>query len=86
MKSYKIRIHKKAFSYLKKLGSDEKERIKRKLEILSEGKFKKLSVLKMSGEWEGYLRFRVGKYRVIFRIIDDTIYVDYIGARGDIYK
>ena len=42
----------------------------------------------MVGEWEGYMRFRVGKYRVIFWMEEgeNTIYVDYIGARGDIYK
>ena len=42
----------------------------------------------MFGEWYGYKRFRVGKIRVIFSISEDekTIYVDYIGARGDIYK
>ena len=40
----------------------------------------------MQGEWEGYKRFRIGDLRVIFLMIEDTIYVDYIGARGDIYK
>ena len=42
----------------------------------------------MWGEWEGYKRFRIGKIRVIFCLDqkEKTIYVDYIGSRGDIYK
>jgi mRNA-degrading endonuclease RelE of RelBE toxin-antitoxin system len=42
----------------------------------------------MLGEWYGYKRYRIGNIRVIFYVSNDenTIYVDYIGARGDIYK
>ncbi len=31
-------------------------------------------------------RLRVGKYRILFRIIDDTLFIDSLGSRGDIYK
>lgn len=31
-------------------------------------------------------RLRIGKYRVIYRIKNDTIFIDDIGSRGDIYK
>jgi len=42
----------------------------------------------MHGEWKGYRRFRVGNIRIIFWVEEreKVIYVDYIGARGDIYK
>ena len=43
---------------------------------------------KMYGEWEGYRRFKIGNKRVIFWLDEEekVIYIDYIGARGDIYK
>lgn len=42
----------------------------------------------MAGEWAGYQRIRIGEMRVIFWYDDenDTVYVDHIGPRGDIYK
>jgi len=42
----------------------------------------------MAGEWRGYYRLRIGDIRVIFwpDLKTKTIYVDYIGPRGDIYK
>lgn len=31
-------------------------------------------------------RLRVSKYRILFRIIDDTLFIDSLGSRGNIYK
>jgi mRNA interferase RelE/StbE len=42
----------------------------------------------MTGQWKGYSRIRIGELRVIFEIdeLTRTIYVDYLGPRGEIYK
>ena len=44
----------------------------------------------MSGEMAGWSRLRVGSYRAILQVtvieIDEVLYVDAIGPRGDIYK
>lgn len=44
----------------------------------------------MGGEMAGYFRLRVGSYRAILQVavfeIDEVLYVDAIGPRGDIYK
>jgi len=42
----------------------------------------------MAGEWSGYHRLRIGKYRIIywFDEKEDIVYVDHIGPRGDVYK
>lgn len=47
-----------------------------------------MDVKPMAGEWKGYYRVRLGRWRVIFWVDDSlrTIYVDHVGARGDIYK
>lgn len=47
-------------------------------------------VKRMRGEMEGWSRLRVGSYRAILQItvieLDEVLYVDAIGPRGDIYK
>jgi len=42
----------------------------------------------MKGNWEGYLRLRIGNYRIIFRIDFDNNIVDIVkaGSREEIYK
>lgn len=47
-----------------------------------------LDVRPMVGELKGYYRLRVGDFRVIF-VVDEakqTIYVDHIGYRRDVYR
>jgi len=85
---YKVIVHKKAVKYLRKLSDKKKELIKGSLKELEKGNFERLNVKKMYGEWKGYRRFRIGNIRIIFWFEEreKVIYVDYIGARGDIYK
>ena len=42
----------------------------------------------MLGEWTGYRRVSLGQLPVIFWLEteDDTVYIDYLGPRGDICK
>nr|WP_319800702.1 hypothetical protein [Luteolibacter rhizosphaerae] len=42
----------------------------------------------MSGNLTGWSRLRVGSYRAILTVIeiDNVLYVDALGPRGDIYK
>jgi mRNA interferase RelE/StbE len=62
----------------------DKNRIKAALNALSkeppEGDIKPLT-----GQ-AGYFRLRVGKYRALYRIEDDTIFVTNIDPRGQVYK
>ena len=83
----KVVIHRRAASYLKRLPRDQKERLKKTLQELAHDPFQP-GVKAMVGEWRGYYRMRVGDLRVIFWLDqkNQTIYVDYIGPRGDVYK
>jgi mRNA interferase RelE/StbE len=85
---YKVVIHKRVIKYLEKIPISQKEIIKSWLRVLEMGEFQSLKVRRMEGQWKGYKRFRVGSIRVIFYLDEkeQTIYVDYIGSRGDIYK
>jgi len=44
----------------------------------------------MSGDWQGWMRTRIGSYRAIFRIQagqngNETLFVLIVGPRGDLY-
>lgn len=91
----RVRFHNRAVKFLEKLDEKEKERVRLKLKSLvsaieAQGiiPFKELDVKKLEGEWKGFLRMRIGRVRVIFRIEkqDDVLLVYEIDYRGDVYK
>jgi mRNA interferase RelE/StbE len=84
----KVILHRHAARYLKRLPKETRERIKETLKEFENHPLEYSGVKKMFGEWAGYYRMRVGKLRIIFWFDEneDVVYVDYIGARGDIYK
>lgn len=85
---YKVVIHKGVLKYLSKLPENKKETVKKALKRLEKADYDGLGIIEMKGEWRGYRRFKIGNLRVIFWTdeTERTMYVDYIGARGDIYK
>ena len=72
-----------ASKYLKRLNEPEKSRIIKALKMLEseppQGDIKNLSGM------DGY-RLRVGGYRILFGIKNNTIVITNIGPRGQIYK
>lgn len=81
-------LHRRSLRYLQRLPRPEQERVRTSLFHLAEDVAGYPGVIQMAGEWAGYRRIRIGELRVIFWYDDkeDTIYVDHIGPRGDIYK
>jgi mRNA interferase RelE/StbE len=91
----RVRFHQRAVKFLEKLDEKEKERVRLKVKSLvsaieTQGiiPFKELDVKRLEGEWKGFLRMRIGRVRVIFRIEkrDDVLLVYEIDYRGDVYK
>lgn len=91
----KLKLSKSAIKFLGSLSKKEQWKIKKKLKYLvdtiSENgtiPFQKLSIKTLTGNWKGYLRLRVGKIRIIFRIdnVDKVIFVYEIDYRDNIYK
>jgi len=78
------KIYSRAF--IKKLKKHDIKFRRRIMDAISkipqEGDIKKLKGLKL----KNVFRLRVGKYRVIFIVKEDKIYVLDIDSRGDIYK
>ena len=83
-----IVLHRRALRYLQRLPRPERERVREALDRLASGMASYPGVVQMAGEWAGYQRIRIGDLRVIFWYDEEeqTLYVDHIGPRGDIYK
>ena len=73
-----------AARYFDRLSATDKTRFKAAFVDLSkeppEG-----DITTMTG-WPGYFRLRVGGYRALFKIEDNTIFVTNIDPRGQVYK
>jgi mRNA interferase RelE/StbE len=84
----KVIVHRRAASYLRKLPVNEKKKVKICLKRLGDNPLDYPGIKNMVGEWSGYSRIRINKLRIIywFNEIEDIIYVDHIGPRGDVYK
>jgi len=77
----KPQYSKKAAKYINGLDRVSKQRIKDGCEKIPKGDIKPVEGCK-----DGSLRLRIGKYRIIFVIENNTAMIREIGARGDIYK
>ena len=59
-------VHRHAVKYLNRLPQENKNRIKEILGELEDNPLGQSNVKHMVGEWAGYHRIRVGKFRIIF--------------------
>jgi mRNA interferase RelE/StbE len=76
----KVLFSKKAEKYLASLVPRVAFNILNRIELIPEGDIRPLAGRK------GEYRLRVGKYRIIFFISEDTIPVVKIDTRDDVYK
>lgn len=84
----KVVVHRRAARYLQRLPADRKEHIKDRLRALAADPSTYPGVQLMKGTWTGYQRIRIGSLRIIFTIDrpSQTLFVDHIGPRSDVYK
>lgn len=83
MEKLEIEFSKKAAKEYKRLPKAYQSLIDRALKKLSAGL--PLDSKPVKGEEDVY-RVRVGRYRIVFRVIDNTGVIMTIGSRGDVYK
>ncbi|WP_330204995.1 hypothetical protein [Cyanobacterium sp. Dongsha4] len=91
----KLKFSKSAVKFINNLSEKEQLKIKQKLKYLIKKinednniPFQELNIKTLTGNWKGYLRLRIGKIRIIFRInsIDSELLIYEIDYRGSIYK
>ena len=75
-----VRITKTAIKNVKKLDSPTRDRILSSINKLSFGDVKKLQ------GYDNYYRLRVGDFRVIYSLDDETITISAVLPRGEAYK
>ncbi len=86
--NYKVKLSRKASTYLSRINSPFDQRIINALRLLAiNPKNDSQDIIPLEGR-AGEYRLRVGKYRIIFTIDDSdkTINVATILPRGDVYK
>jgi mRNA interferase RelE/StbE len=83
MGKYSVEFSKKATKHYAQLPEDYKSLVDLALSKLSEGL--PVDIKPIIGEKDIY-RIRVGKYRILFTIIDNVVLISRIGPRGDVYK
>ena len=83
MGKYSIEFSKKAAKSYARLPVDYKTLVDLALYKLSEGL--PVDIKPILGEKDIY-RIRVGRYRILFTIIDNVVLISIIGPRGYIYK
>ena len=90
-----LNFSKNALKFLKKLSDKDTEKVRNKiLQLLNSVEESglvpsgELDIKTLEGEWQGFLRMRVGKIRIIFTVDveQDELQIYDIGFRGDIYK
>ncbi len=82
--AYKIAFKKSVSKDLKRLPPAEADRILRNIASELPSKADTLPVLQ--GRFAGLRKHRVGEYRIIFSIVDETLLILRIKHRKDVYK
>jgi len=91
----RIKFSRNAKKFIDKINEKDRERIQSKIKSLLQSieehgiiPFKELDIKKLSGTWVGFLRLRIGKIRVIFKIDIETdeIGICEIDFRGQSYR
>jgi mRNA interferase RelE/StbE len=87
-----IVFHRRAARYLSRMPRDRAIQVRDALREVAElaAITDHPNIKSMSGIMDGWFRLRVGSYRAILQVtlmeIDEVLYVDAIGPRGDIYN
>lgn len=82
--TYKIAFKKSVARDLKKIGRERSTKILEKIEKELSTKAGRYPELK--GQFSGLRKCRIGDYRVIFAIINDTVLITRIRHRKEVYK
>lgn len=87
---WQVRLSSTAEKYYDRLTTQTRQRVRTELEELSdlENPLEHQSVKRLTGDLQEFYRLRVGKYRIVFAVIEETrtIAVVNIASRGNVYK
>ena len=82
---YRIKITDNALKEYQKINDPYHTQIKTKIDHLSKTGLESTNIKALTGEFKGLYRLRVGNYRIIFDLEEDTITILSILHRKDVY-
>lgn len=83
---YKILLHRNAAKVYENLDEKTVMRINKAIDALKENPFYGKDIKKLRGELEGRYRLKIGKYRIVYRIDEESfVIVEDIGLRKSVY-
>lgn len=87
-KMFEVILLKPAQKFYEQTSKIVKNKLDRCFETLSSNPYKHNNIKILKGILTGYLRFRVGDYRVIYRIVskEKLVIVSIIASRSKVYK
>jgi mRNA interferase RelE/StbE len=74
-----------ALKDLEKLDKPVARRILRRITLLSKN-FQSIVPEPLTGEWKGTFKLRIGDWRAVYTVEGNTIVIQFIGHRSEIYK
>jgi len=87
-----VAYHRQAKGYLERMPAKRASQVMDSISALAElaNPAEELGVKIMTGDWQGWMRIRIGGYRAISRIQMDgtgteTLFVLIVAPRGDVY-
>ena len=83
---YKIKITEQAYKNYVKINEPYKSSIRDSIDKLGDLGLNDSNIKPLSGEFKGYYRKRLGSYRIVFNIVNDTITIISIAHRKEVYK
>ena len=88
MTKWRITWTKTAKSYYKRMGKEYQQKVQEIVRELESDPFSSKNVKRLHGELEVLFRYRIGKLRMVFRVIEEyhEVRIMAIASRGDIYK
>lgn len=78
-----VRFTRRALRDIRKLSPERRREIEVALDELFEDP---RAGDRLHGDWTGYWKLRAGNYRVIYRISDDSVEVQYVRHRREAYR
>ena len=82
----KVKISEDAIAQYGRIQEPHRSKIRKKIDLLVEHGLHLNAVKALTGDYAGRYRLRVGQYRVIFRVENDTAMVVAIKHRKDVYE
>lgn len=85
---YKVILAAEARNFFENAGAALQKRLDRCFDYLKADPYRHNNIAPLKGNWKGYYRYRLGDYRVIYRVDEDDriVIVAIISHRGGAYE